>query len=100
MLRTWRLFALSASLLACTGHGGLHPGGTPPPDPEAPPPVTPDAGLPSEPEIPPLPDGMTVPSWVLLHRLDVFEYNNTVRDLVGAGAPVFTSDHLGYDQGT
>jgi hypothetical protein len=84
-------------LSGCAGPGGL-PVGAAPPDAGGPSTPGPDGGAPPGSEIPPLPDRSSVPGPVALRRLTLLEYNNTVRDLVGAGAPVFSSGRLGQDQ--
>jgi len=96
MLHGWRMVLVSLALLpACTGPGGLSAGATTP-DGGA---TSPDTGPPASAELAPLPDRGTVPGPVPLRRLTILEYNNTVRDLVGARvAPVFTRDQLGPDQ--
>jgi hypothetical protein len=101
MLHSPRALALSVILITgCTSHGsGLTVGVTPPPDGGSPT-GPPDSGPAPGTEIPPLPDDLTVPEVAPFQRLTVFEYNNTIRDLVGAGVPVFTSDRLRADQGT
>jgi hypothetical protein len=99
MHRRWRMLGVYASLFGgCTSSGSGLSAGVPPPD-AGPPTGLPDSGPPPESD-PPLPDSTTVPGLTPFRRLSVFEYNNTVRDLLGAGAPAFNHERLGYDQGT
>src|SRR4051812_4065232 len=96
MPRHWRILAVFSALLCnCTGPGALPPGNTPDAGPITTPP--PDGAAPAE-DDPPLPDRATVPANVPFRRLNVFEFNNTVRDLLGGSAPTFTRARLGYDQ--
>ena len=97
MRRAWRMVLVFVWLSGCAGPGGLPAGGASP-DAGEPPGPGPDGGATPGSEIPPLADGRSVPGPVPLRRLTVLEYNNTVRDLVGAGAPVFSGARLGHDQ--